>query len=55
MLAALALLFVGLLAGMGLCGFIWAAGERAERRERIQRARLRDHSKVPDIRAAAGA
>ncbi|MDQ0608894.1 hypothetical protein QFZ83_003065 [Variovorax sp. W1I1] len=47
--AALALLLAGLLAGMGLCGAIWSAGERAERRERIERARRRDHSTVPVI------
>jgi len=49
MLAALALLLAGLLVGMGLCGFIWAAGERAARRERIERARRRDHGKVPSL------
>jgi len=45
--AALALLLAGLLAGMGLCGWIWSASERASRRERIERARRRDHAKVP--------
>jgi len=45
--AALALVLAGLLAGMGVCGFIWAAGERAARRERIERARRRDHATVP--------
>jgi hypothetical protein len=45
--AALALLLAGLLAGMGLCGAIWSAGERAARRERIERARRREHAKVP--------
>ncbi|MET3916757.1 hypothetical protein ABID97_003539 [Variovorax sp. OAS795] len=47
MLAALALLLAGFLAGMGICGFIWASGERAARRERIERARRRDHAAVP--------
>ena len=47
--AALAFLLAGLLLGMALCGVMWAAGERAERRERIERARHRDHSKVPSI------
>lgn len=50
MLAALALLLAGLLTGIGLCGFIWAAGERAERRVRIERARRRDHAAVPPLR-----
>jgi hypothetical protein len=36
---------------MGLCAAMWSAGERAERRERIERARRRDHSKVPAINA----
>lgn len=48
--AALAFLLLGLLLGMGLCGFIWVAGERAARRERIERARYRDHTRVPAIR-----
>jgi hypothetical protein len=48
--AALALLLAGLLAGMGVCGAIWAASERAARRERIERARRRDHAKVPALR-----
>lgn len=47
--AALALLFAGLLVGMGVCGLIWADGERAARRERIERARRRDHRAVPAI------
>lgn len=49
---ALAYLFAGFLFGMCLCVFIWEAGERAVRRERIERARRRDHSKVPSIRQA---
>jgi hypothetical protein len=47
MFAALALLLSGFLAGMGICGFIWASGERAAKRERIERARRRDHATVP--------
>lgn len=43
---------LGFLLGLLVCALIWIAGERAERRARIQRARLRDHSKVPSIRAA---
>ena len=53
MAAALALLLAGLLAGMGVCGFIWAASERAARRERIERARRRDHAKVPAMQWGA--
>lgn len=42
----------GFVAGLVVCGLIWIDGERAERRERIERARKRDHSKVPSIRAS---
>jgi len=52
---ALAFLLGGVLLGMGVCAAIWAAGEAAERRERIQRARRRIHSTVPDIRQSIGA
>lgn len=50
MAAALA----GLLFGLGFCALAWWSGEWAERRVRIERARRRDHSKVPSIRAAVG-
>jgi len=49
---ALACLLAGVLVGMSLCGAMWAAGERAARRERIERARGRDHRAVPSIRAS---
>lgn len=38
---------LGFLAGLLACALIWVQGERAARRERIERARFRDHSKVP--------
>ena len=38
---------LGFLAGLLACALIWVQGERAARRERIARARRRDHSKVP--------
>lgn len=44
------MLLAGLLLGVGLCALIWVAGERAARRERIARARHRDHSMVPAIK-----
>ena len=40
----------GFLAGLAVCALIWIDGERAERRYRIQRARRRDHSRVPAIK-----
>lgn len=55
MSAVLALLFAGFLAGVYVCAVIWWAGEVAERQVRIERARRRDHSQVPDIRAAVEA
>lgn len=45
----------GLLFGLGFCALAWWSGESAERRVRIDRARRRDHSKVPCIRAVIGA
>lgn len=45
---------LGFLAGLLACALIWVQGERAARRERIARARRRDHSKVPCIRTAVG-
>ena len=48
----MAAMLSGLLLGMGFCALAWWSGERAERHERIARARGRDHSKVPSIRHA---
>jgi hypothetical protein len=45
----------GFLAGLVVCALIWIDGERAERNYRIQRARRRDHAKVPSIREAVAA
>jgi hypothetical protein len=39
----------GFSAGLVVCALIWIDGERAERRERIERARRRDHRTVPSI------
>ncbi|MET3181528.1 UNVERIFIED_ORG: hypothetical protein ABIC43_004697 [Variovorax guangxiensis] len=47
--AALAFALAGFLLAMALGGLIWIDGERAARRERIERARRRDHTKVPSI------
>lgn len=52
---ALAFLLGGFLLAMCVCAAIWAAGEAAERRVRIERARRRDHSRVPALRWEAGA
>lgn len=39
----------GFIAGLLVCALIWVHGEWAERAYRIQRARRRDHSKVPPM------
>lgn len=44
---ALACALAGFLLAMAVCGLIWIDGERAAKRERIERARRRDHAKVP--------
>jgi hypothetical protein len=41
---------LGFLAGLLACALIWVQGERAARRERVERARRRDHAAVPPIR-----
>jgi len=46
---ALACALAGFLLAMGLGALIWIDGERAAKRERIERARRRDHAKVPAI------
>jgi hypothetical protein len=40
---------LGFLVGLLVCALIWVEGERAERLQRIERARRRDHSKVPSM------
>lgn len=40
----------GFAAGLVVCALIWIDGERAERRERIERARRRVHANVPVIK-----
>ena len=40
---------LGFLAGLLACALIWVQGERAARRQRIERARRRDHAKVPAL------
>lgn len=47
---ALAFALAGFLLAMAVCALIWADGERAAKRERIARARRRDHAKVPSMR-----
>lgn len=39
----------GFIAGLLVCALVWLHGEWAERAYRIQRARRRDHSRVPSI------
>ncbi|MFV0675823.1 hypothetical protein [Variovorax sp. tm] len=46
---ALAFAFAGFLLAVVVVALIWFDSERAARRERIERARFRDHSKVPAI------
>ncbi|MNL57958.1 hypothetical protein D3C87_1815560 [compost metagenome] len=46
----MAAMLVGLLLGLGFCALAWWSGERAERCVRIQRARFRDHARVPLMR-----
>ncbi|WP_167395063.1 hypothetical protein [Variovorax boronicumulans] len=41
---------IGLLLGLGFCAFAWWSGEHAERRMRIERARRRNHARVPLMR-----
>lgn len=41
---------LGFIAGLAVCAVIWVQGEWAERAYRIQRARRRDHSRVPAIK-----
>lgn len=41
---------LGFLAGLLVCALIWVQGARAESRERIERARRRDHSRIPAIK-----
>jgi len=50
---ALAFAFAGFLLALLVVTLIWIDGGRAERLERIERARRRDHSKVPPIHAAS--
>lgn len=45
----------GFIAGLLVCALIWLHSEWAERAYRIQRARCRDHAKVPSIRDAVAA
>jgi hypothetical protein len=40
---------VAFLAAVLVCALIWVDGERAARRERIERARRREHAEVPPI------
>jgi hypothetical protein len=46
---ALAFALAGFLLAMAVCALIWVDGERAAKRERIERARRRDHREVPSI------
>lgn len=46
---ALAFALAGFLLALFVVTLIWLDGGRAERRERIERARGRDHAKVPSI------
>ncbi|MGJ7527367.1 hypothetical protein [Variovorax sp. GB1P17] len=39
----------GFIAGLLVCALIWVQGELAERAYRIERARRRDHSRVPSM------
>ena len=47
---ALAFALAGFLLAVVVVALIWFDSERAARRERIERARGRDHAKVPAIR-----
>lgn len=47
---ALAFALAGFLLAMVVVALVWLDSERAARRERIERARVRDHAKVPAIR-----
>ncbi|MDN6886487.1 hypothetical protein QMO14_23120 [Variovorax sp. CAN2819] len=51
--AALAFAVAGFLLAMVVVGLIWVDGERAAKRDRIERVRRRDHSKVPSIHSAS--
>ena len=44
---AVAFVLAGFLLAMAIGALIWVDSERAARRERIERARRREHSKVP--------
>jgi hypothetical protein len=46
---ALAFAFAGFLLAMAVGALIWIDSERAARRERVERARRRDHRTVPAI------
>ncbi|WP_167481205.1 hypothetical protein [Acidovorax cavernicola] len=46
----MAAMLFGLLMGLGFCGLAWWSGERAERYVRIERARRRDHGRLPLMR-----
>jgi len=43
----------GFVVGLLVCALVWLHGEWAERAYRIQRARRRDHSKVPALVASS--